>query len=267
MIELVAPLRFSLEALSTLFARSFEGYFLPFPDDPVRLDYLLRCEGVSLVHSRVALDGGAPVGVALLARRGATERVAAMGICASHRGRGIGRMLLARLQEEAAARGVERMILEVIDVNEPALRLYERLGFARVRRLRGYEGSIEGVAAPLEPCPIESVAALLPPDLPWQAAPATIANLALPNTAYRLGGARAVVAVDGEVVRLRALAVEPGARGTGAAGRLLRALAAAHPGRAWQVGAFVPEGAIERTLLGAGLRHGRFSQWEMEWWR
>ena len=95
MIEIVPALRYSLQALSTLFARSFEGYFVPFPDDPVRLDYLLRCEGVSLVHSRVAIDGGEPVGVAFLGRRDATERIAALGICASQRGSGVGRTLLA----------------------------------------------------------------------------------------------------------------------------------------------------------------------------
>lgn len=48
------------------------------------------------------------------------------------RGRGLGKALMARLMRAAAARGAERMTLEVRPSNTPALRLYEGLGFAAV---------------------------------------------------------------------------------------------------------------------------------------
>ncbi len=48
-----------------------------------------------------------------------------------HRGRRIGRAILDRLENEALARGVSRLVLETGDVLHPAIRLYEAAGFNR----------------------------------------------------------------------------------------------------------------------------------------
>jgi GNAT superfamily N-acetyltransferase len=45
------------------------------------------------------------------------------------RSQGIGRALIARCERWAAARGVERMILNVSEANEGAIRLYHELGY------------------------------------------------------------------------------------------------------------------------------------------
>lgn len=50
----------------------------------------------------------------------------------THRGCGIGRALMEEMMRAAAARGAERMTLEVRPSNMPALHLYERLGFSAV---------------------------------------------------------------------------------------------------------------------------------------
>ena len=50
----------------------------------------------------------------------------------AQRGRGLGKALMTRLMCAAAARGAERMTLEVRPSNTPALRLYEGLGFAAI---------------------------------------------------------------------------------------------------------------------------------------
>lgn len=47
----------------------------------------------------------------------------------SHRGRGIGRAVLAELERRARARGCAKITLEVHDTNEGAKRLYEAEGF------------------------------------------------------------------------------------------------------------------------------------------
>ena len=46
-----------------------------------------------------------------------------------HRGRGIGRALIGRLEEWAAEHGVERVILDVAEANVDAIRLYHALGY------------------------------------------------------------------------------------------------------------------------------------------
>jgi ribosomal protein S18 acetylase RimI-like enzyme len=56
----------------------------------------------------------------------------AVGVEAAHRGRGIGEGLITALHEMIAADGVARMSLSV-DTRNPAMRLYERLGYQRVR--------------------------------------------------------------------------------------------------------------------------------------
>ena len=59
-------------------------------------------------------------------------QVTNIALTSAQRGRGLGKALMARLMRAAAARGAERMTLEVRPSNTPALRLYEGLGFAAV---------------------------------------------------------------------------------------------------------------------------------------
>jgi ribosomal protein S18 acetylase RimI-like enzyme/SAM-dependent methyltransferase len=54
-----------------------------------------------------------------------------MGVAADHRGRGIGRRLLAACLDKARAKGITRVELEVRADNERAIRLYESMGFER----------------------------------------------------------------------------------------------------------------------------------------
>jgi ribosomal protein S18 acetylase RimI-like enzyme len=263
-MELTAASELSLRELSTLFARSFEGYFVTVPDAPLLFDARVRSEHISLADSRVARVDGAPVGLVLIARRGRVSRVAGMGIVPAHRNRKLGGAMLRPLMEEARARGDARMVLEVIEQNVPALKLYERLGFQRVRRLVGFAGTPTPEPASLEEVEPVDCARLLPEDVPWQLAPATVAGLALPAHAFRLGPAVAVVGdVSAPTLAVRAIAVEPEARGKGMGRRLLRALAAAHPGKPLAVSAIVPEGRLERFFHGAGLKSLALAQFEL----
>ena len=47
------------------------------------------------------------------------------------RGRGVAQAIVARLEDEARARGVSRLVLETGDVRHAAMRFYERAGFIR----------------------------------------------------------------------------------------------------------------------------------------
>lgn len=75
---------------------------------------------------------GVPVGTISLYRFSAGRRVCEFGrfiISREHRGRGYGRRALMLAIGRARSLGVERISCEVLSSNEPALRLYNSLGF------------------------------------------------------------------------------------------------------------------------------------------
>jgi ribosomal protein S18 acetylase RimI-like enzyme len=53
-----------------------------------------------------------------------------VAVLASHRGRGIAEKMLALAETIARERGAVKLTLEVLSGNRPAMRLYERIGFA-----------------------------------------------------------------------------------------------------------------------------------------
>jgi ribosomal protein S18 acetylase RimI-like enzyme len=53
-----------------------------------------------------------------------------IAVLPSHRGRGVGRLLLAHAETHARARGACKLTLEVLSGNLPARKLYESMGFA-----------------------------------------------------------------------------------------------------------------------------------------
>jgi ribosomal protein S18 acetylase RimI-like enzyme len=62
-----------------------------------------------------------------------TGSVQNFGVVPEHRGRGLGTMLLQKSLEGFRAAGVFRVTLEVTAKNQDAQRLYQRLGFRRLR--------------------------------------------------------------------------------------------------------------------------------------
>lgn len=62
----------------------------------------------------------------------------------SQPGRGIGRALLAALEELVTARGAERMLLEVRTDNERAIALYRRSGYEAIAVRTGYYRTASG---------------------------------------------------------------------------------------------------------------------------
>ena len=102
------------------------------------------------------LDDDEPVGLVNLGIRGERGWIGGLGVVSRARRRGIGRMLMEAVHEEARARGIRELSLEVIEANEAAFRLYEELGYGMTRWLE--IGSLD--SAPGE----------APPEEAWQAA-------------------------------------------------------------------------------------------------
>jgi ribosomal protein S18 acetylase RimI-like enzyme len=78
-------------------------------------------------------EAGRAVGTILVQRRGTTDKwlISNVGVLPEYRRRGLARQLLQAALELIRARGGKKAILDVIDGNLPAVRLYESLGFER----------------------------------------------------------------------------------------------------------------------------------------
>ncbi|WP_055485981.1 ribosomal protein S18-alanine N-acetyltransferase [Streptomyces sp. WMMB 322] len=101
------------------------------------------------------VDAGAGrmlVGYGGLAAVGGTGDIQTIGVLPSCRGTGLGARLLGELLAAAAGFGCHEVLLEVRVDNAPAQRLYERFGFTRIGRRRGYyqPGNVDALVMRLE---------------------------------------------------------------------------------------------------------------------
>jgi ribosomal protein S18 acetylase RimI-like enzyme len=87
-------------------------------------------------YSVLAFDGEQPVGLVNCIEGFSTfacrplVNVHDVAVLVSHRGRGIAELMLAQAELIARERGAVKLTLEVLSGNQPAMRLYERIGFA-----------------------------------------------------------------------------------------------------------------------------------------
>ena len=87
-------------------------------------------------YSVLAFDGVQPVGLVNCIEGFSTfackplVNVHDVAVIGSHRGRGIAEQMLALAEAIAVERGAVKMTLEVLSGNQPAVRLYERIGYA-----------------------------------------------------------------------------------------------------------------------------------------
>jgi GNAT superfamily N-acetyltransferase/predicted GNAT family acetyltransferase len=260
---------YGLSGAVVLLNRGFADYVIHIEFDQARLLQMMVHDGVDVASSKVILSDEQAVGVALIARRGWTSRLAAMALVPEARRQGVGRWAMAQLIDEARSRGERRMVLEVIESNEPAVRLYQHCGFRPLRRLVGYKALSPdgGDPVPVDEVDVREVARLVVayglPDLPWQVSGESLALMGPPNRAYRFEDAYAVLSdpVAPQIV-VRSVIVKPEGRGQGKVARLLRLLMSNHPDKRWIVPPLCPEeigGLFERV----GFERGELSQLQM----
>ena len=251
--------------------QSFENYLVPIHFNISQFLTMLHKDSIDLTASRVLIADEQPSGIALIARRGTlcAARLAAMGIAMERRGKGTGTWFMDQLLREARERNDTEMLLEVIEQNEPAVRLYQRCGFQIVRRLIGLirKDAKEDHTDGLREIELREAGRLISqyglPDLPWQLSGETIAQMNPPARAYGKGGAYVVVSnPEAEHVSIYALLVEPNARGNDLGVDVLGAVIAKHAGRTWHVPAIFPE-EFGNVFEGAGFEREELSQWQM----
>ena len=134
-MELVPAASLDLDELAEVFNAGYSDYFVPLRLDPAGLDFTIEICDIDLAASRVALEDGEPAAFALLAVRGDEGWIGGMGTVPARRRQGLGEQTLKAVLDEARTRGLASVRLEVIEQNDPARKLYEKLGFERMRDL------------------------------------------------------------------------------------------------------------------------------------
>lgn len=140
----------SLDQVTQAFNLAFTGYYLPMTQTTHGLSQMMRENDVRLDDSAVIYVNGSVAGIGLVGVRGARAWIAGMGVAPEWRGQGIGSRLLDRIRGHMRMLGLRQAQLEALDINEPALALYRRMGFHDVRSLLVYHGPLR-LEAPYSP--------------------------------------------------------------------------------------------------------------------
>ena len=246
-VALVPADSIDLDALTALFNGAYSDYFVPLKLDRGGLELTIDICDIELPASRVAVEDGEPVAFAFLALRGDEGWIGGMGTLPTHRRRGLGEEALKAVLAEAEARGARSVRLEVIEQNEPARRLYEKLGFERERDLNVWilDSAPPQVtkAQPADPAEAHAwIRANRRAQEPWQRADETLERMqgrGLAHEALTVGG-------DGAALYRGSGVLQLAARDEKAAANLLAAVAAQGDGLRF---VNVPEGDPANAAL------------------
>jgi ribosomal protein S18 acetylase RimI-like enzyme len=195
-LEVLSAGGLSDEEFAALFTASYEGYLVPFSIDAAGVRFLTEAFDLDRGASRIAVRDGVRVGAANLGLRGTDAWIGGVGVVPEERRHGVGRLLMEAVHDQARARGVERVWLEVIVDNTPAIALYERLGYERVRDVEVW--SVPGAPGPVASVPAARARRTIADERvtrePWQRADATVDKLD-DVVGIASGGAAAVLRV------------------------------------------------------------------------
>jgi len=130
---------FSFKQASQLFNKGFDGYLIPMSPPLDTFVGRFGNEGLSSDCSVVLLEDEVPVGFVIQGIREVDGRKVSWnggtGIIPSHRGKGLGRQLMEGAERVLRERGVQISTLEALAKNEPAIRLYQSVGYEIVDQL------------------------------------------------------------------------------------------------------------------------------------
>ena len=248
----------------------FEGYVMTFTLDAAAFERRFRPEGLDTVSSVILKSEESFAAICMIARQGWTSRVAAMAIAPGYRRQGVGQHLINKVIDEARKRGDQRMLLEVIEQNPPAIALYEGVGMNKTRRLVGYRREpSEGVAAELDRIDpsllLRIQAAECCPDLPWDFKPETLTLKVGFLKGFSLNDEAFALLSDppGERVIIWTLFTKKGARRSGRGLQLAEAIAALYPTRAIVTSVALPDDHEPEFLAATGFIEISISQFEM----
>lgn len=268
-MNLIPASNFSLAQLADLMTRSFEGYLVPINITETALLAMLKRDSIDLTISKVITHEDKNIGIALIARRGWTSRLAAMGFLAEARNQGWGSQTMHQLIEEAQTRQDKEMILEVIEQNTAGVKLYEKVGFKKVRRLVGYKIENPQVESnhELKEIDIRELARLVTyhglKDLPWQLSGTTMMQHTPPARAFKLNDAYCLISnPNANDIVIWSVLVKSRSRGAGLSNVMLKTLFKKFQNKIWHVPAVYPE-EMSFIFEQVGMQRENISQWQM----
>lgn len=127
--------------------QSFSDYIVPFQLNAEQLHYKIVQEDVNLDLSVGVFDGDALVGLMLHGLRKNNDNLVAYnattGVIPTYRGKGLVRKMYDFLIPKLKELQVQKMVLEVIDGNDPAIKAYEKMGYTISRKLVCFSGTAQ----------------------------------------------------------------------------------------------------------------------------
>lgn len=99
--------------------------------DPWTEGMLLDTLRFPVYHTFLAEDGGQVCGYGCLILLFEDAELANIAVAPTHRGQGVGKLLMEKMHDYAKTFGAERMLLEVRVSNASAIGLYEKYGYER----------------------------------------------------------------------------------------------------------------------------------------
>ncbi|TQR17349.1 GNAT family N-acetyltransferase [Psychrobacillus vulpis] len=187
-----------------LFTSGFEGYFIPMKMPMDTFIARFGNDNLSAALSVVMFDEDKPIGFVLQGIREVNgEKIAwngGTGIVPEYRGKKLGTILMEKALELLKQQQVDIATLEALSINEPAIRLYEKIGYKVIDTLHFLEAEgllsfDEQLASEFELKRIPALQAInaniFPSLVPWQVDP---------SIAPRTGGEVIIAMKDSEVL-------------------------------------------------------------------
>lgn len=141
-----------LTDLHETFLRAFSDYLVPMNLNRRQFQQLLERRGARNDISVGVFQNGAPVGFTINAfetyQGQPTAYDVVTGIVPEARHRGLARKIFEFSLHSLRSVGATRYLLEVFENNEPAFRLYEKIGFSTTRKLEVFTRSNSSVVEP-----------------------------------------------------------------------------------------------------------------------
>jgi GNAT superfamily N-acetyltransferase len=272
-IEIILACDVLLADQARIFTQAFAGYVGgSFEMDAANLARFLFHQGADLTYSYFVRTTEGLAGFAYINRTGNISRVAGMGVVPAARRSGLARRLLAHLLEEAHTRGDQAMVLEVIEQNPAAHRLYAQQGFRETAHLLSWRRKADAPAtestAVLEEISLTRASqlpsALDYPDLPWPISRHALAKSAA-RYAFRSGNTLVVMGdPKGSPVRVHALSCSDTMDWT-ALRATLSALVQRYPDREFFTPAVFPEQFGQEIFSRLGFAPEPLSQFLMRY--
>ena len=263
-------IEFTPAQLAEAITHCFEGYVMTFVLDALGFERRFRPEGLDSQSSVILKKGDEFAAICLIARQGWTTRVAAMAIAPNFRRQGVGQHLMNLVIGEAKARGDKKLVLEVIEQNPPAIKLYESVGLSITRRLAGYRREpspgVSFVLKEVDPSEvIRRQVVECEPGLPWDYKPETLATKGVTLTGYSLEGRAFALVTNtpGERIIIWSLFTNRTERRNGLGKQLVEAIAAPYPEKALVTPVALPDTHAPEFLTAAGFSEVAISQYEM----